>query len=779
MSFDRIPEAMKSYRQWVVWRYEETEGEKPTKVPYNPETGRMASVTDSSTWSTFEFAANAAKQSGHYSGLGFVLTADDPFAFIDLDAPPPHATENEAQTIMARQRTIYDEFQSYAELSPSGKGLHIIIHGELESGRKRSSIEIYSSGRYMTMTGDVYRDLPIVNCQTLLQSLWESMGKAPNTAMHHAGLDPEKGPDAQIIEWATNAANGEKFKDLYAGNWQKWYPSQSEADFALINILAFYTQNRAQVQRLFLSSGLAVREKSKRTDYLFSMLNRCFDRMLPPIDLEGLINDLKAVVDKQVQMRLDRADPDTLPPEGITAAPAPIAEDNPYTVPPGLVGMIAQYIYAQSPRPVAEIALAGALALVAGIAGRAYNVSGTGLNQYILLLAPTGSGKEAIHSGISKLMAAVMKTVPPANDFIGPAEISSAPALIKHLGNKSISFVSIVGEYGMMLKQMSGERASPHMLMLKRAQLDLYNKSGAGAVLRPTIYSDKDKNTTLLYAPAFSMIGESTPERFYETLNEEIIADGFLPRFTIIEYHGKRVELNESHGEIAPSKELVDALANLCVNCMQLNSRHQVVPVQAYPDAEDLFRQFNVFCDGKLNAADREVRRSLWNRAHIKAMKLAAEVAVGCNPYAPVITLDNANWAINLVLADVNNLLKQFEKGELGMGNEEVKQMTRAITICKEYVTRPWSEISGYKAGTMELHAEKVIPYSYIYKRLSQIAVFGNARIGARGAIRNILQTLVDRGDLAELTKADSINRFKTSAACYIITNAKAFSLGV
>lgn len=774
--FERIPDAMKAYRQWVVWRYEETEGEKPTKVPYNPETGRMASVTDSGTWSTFETARQAVLNSGFYSGIGFVVTEADPYAFIDLDAPPAHATSTEIATIKQRQAAIYDEFQSYAELSPSDKGLHIIIHGAIESGRKRSSIEIYSSGRYMTMTGNVYRDLPIVNCDTLLKTLWLSMGKAPNSSMHHAGLDPEKGPDNQVIEWATNAANGEKFKDLFAGNWQKHYPSQSEADFALINILAYYTQNRAQVQRLFLSSGLAVREKSKRTDYLFSMLNRCFDRMLPPIDLDGLIQDIKAIVDKQVQIRLDRAVIDPPPADGIMASAAPIAADNPYSVPPGLVGMVAQWIYAQSPRPVAEIALAGALSLIAGITGRAYNISGTGLNHYILLLAPTGSGKEAIHSGISKLMAQVIKTLPPAANFLGPAEISSAPALIKHLANTSISFVSIVGEYGMVLKQMAGERASPHILMLKRAQLDLYNKSGMGAVLRPTIYSDKDKNTTLLYAPAFSLIGESTPERFYETLSEDIIADGFLPRFTIIEYHGKRVELNESHGEVTPPPELVNALAELCINCIKLNNLHQVMHVQMYPDAEDLFRQFNVYCDDKLNSAEREVRRSLWNRAHIKAMKLAAKVAVGCQPYAPIITLENAHWAINLVLADVNNLLKQFEIGA-GMGNEEVKQMTRTLSICKEYVVRPWSEISGYKTGTMQLHAEKVIPYSYIYKRLAQIGIFGNSRIGARGAIRNILQTLVDRGDLAELTKADCVTRFQTSATCYIITNAKAFSL--
>jgi hypothetical protein len=36
------------------------------------------------------------------------------------------------------------------------------------------------------------------------------------------------------------------------------------------------------------------------------------------------------------------------------------------------------------------------------------------------------------------------------------------------------------------------------------------------------------------------MIGETTPERFYEVLDESMVAEGLLPRFLTIEYKGKR-----------------------------------------------------------------------------------------------------------------------------------------------------------------------------------------------------------------------------------------------
>lgn len=130
---------------------------------------------------------------------------------------------------------------------------------------------------------------------------------------------------------------------------------------------------------------------------------------------------------------------------------------SPYSVPPGFLGEIAQYFYAQAPRPVPEIALAGAIGLIAGICGRAYNVSNppAGLNLYTLLLAPTGTGKEAIASGVTALMKAIRQAIPASAEFIGPASIASPQALVKHLANTSPSFVSILGEFGLTMQQMA------------------------------------------------------------------------------------------------------------------------------------------------------------------------------------------------------------------------------------------------------------------------------------------------------------------------------------
>ena len=73
--------------------------------------------------------------------------------------------------------------------------------------------------------------------------------------------------DDEVLVKAREAANGAKFERLYSGDWSG-YLSQSEADQALCNLLAFWCRRDAeQMDRLFLLSGLANREKAKRADY--------------------------------------------------------------------------------------------------------------------------------------------------------------------------------------------------------------------------------------------------------------------------------------------------------------------------------------------------------------------------------------------------------------------------------------------------------------------------------------------------------------------------------
>ena len=450
---------------------------------------------------------------------------------------------------------------------------------------------------------------------------------------------------------------------------------------------------------------------------------------------------------------------------------------SPYTLPPGIVGAVAQFFLDAAPRPVPEIALAGAIGLLAGIVGRGYNVSNPriGLNQYVLVLAPTGTGKEAIASGSNALMKSVRSYVPAAVDFIGPGEIASSQAVTKYMASGKTSFVSMVGEFGIYLQQMVGIKAPPHLIGLRRFLLDAYNKSGEYGEIQPSIYSDKEKNTSAIQSPALSLIGESTPEKFYEGLNEGLIAEGLLPRFIVIEYHGERPSLNEEACS-APNSWLVEKLAELCRHCLELNRRGQPVEVQLTDEARLMFDDFNSYADEQIRGSG-EVTRQLWNRAHLKALKLAALVAVGWNPYMPTITPDFALWAIQLEKASIRNLLARFEAGEVGEMSSEDIRVKRVIGAIIAYCQKPWHELKSYDVRG-DLHEKRIVTYTYIHKKLAATAPFKkqNNQEPTR-LIKEALRTLVDRGDIVEISKVVMARDHQSNGLAYMVANHKAFGI--
>jgi hypothetical protein len=791
---------LRALRSWVLWKAIDVGAAKLSKVPFQPN-GQKASVTDPSTWSSFDEVCNSVS---NYSGIGFVFSADNPFAFIDLDQ-----TDNPEQ--LKRQQEIFKTFSSYSEVSPSGQGLHIIVKGKVPQGRRRNSIEVYSNERYATFTGNVYLNEPIRECQKELLELWESLGSEKPSVLSFES-QPEATSDAEIIRIASEAVNGNKFQALFSGEWAGLYPSQSEADFSLINMIAFYTKNKAQVARIFKQSVLGKRTKANRMDYIGPIVNRAFDRELPPIDMDALRIEVEKVTGESSLTVKPNAH--NIVNEGSNPSSPTIYNHNhnagvssngktddfgssdlgsiPNTptnlpavtknktggmeCPPGLLGEIAQFIYAAAPRPVPEIAIAAAIGLMAGICGRAYNVSSTGLNQYVLLLARTGRGKESIQSGISKLIAHVRQQVPSIEECIGPDEIASGPALYKYL-NKNPGFVSVLSEFGLRLASMSDGHGNGANVSLRRMILQLYAKSGFNDVAHPSVYSDKDKNVAAIPSPAFSILGESTPHTFYKNLNEEMISEGLLPRFLLIEYDGERVAENVNHAQAVPSNDLIDKLAQIAANAATVENSQprRVITVNFSDEARKISTAYSIQCDKFINnKSNNEVVVELWNRAHLKVLKLAAIVSVGINMWNPTIEREHIEWAIGMVDADIKTLTEKFESGKIGANTQEVKQIDEVTRVIKEYATVPWKDVAKYCSPKDEKpFKEKVIPYSYISRRLIGTAAFRMDKMGATFAIQRTLKILMDRDYIQELSRQQLKEKFGTTQKSYMMSNVK------
>lgn len=238
---DNIPQELKKVNQWVCWTGSD-------KIPKNPHSGGNAQSNNPETWSSFKQACDACDKY-NFDGIGFMF--GNGYFGVDLD----HCIDNV---------DFCDEFvetlQSYAEISKSGSGLHIICKGVLPEGsRRKGGVEMYSSGRYFICTGNIYNlnYREVIDCTETIKVLHNKYlpSSVPKAELRPVAIIDIS--DQEVIDKARNCKSGQLFNLLYSGLWEGIYNSQSEADLALCNQLAFWTRRNAeQMDRIFRSSRL-------------------------------------------------------------------------------------------------------------------------------------------------------------------------------------------------------------------------------------------------------------------------------------------------------------------------------------------------------------------------------------------------------------------------------------------------------------------------------------------------------------------------------------------
>ena len=287
-----IPDELKADNSWVLWRYVERDG-KRTKEPYQAN-GRRAKSNAPPTWATFDKVLEAFERGG-FDGIGFVFHEGNDFAGADID----DVTEDQA-------REWVEAFNSYVERSPSGNGLHIIIKAELPKGTKRKAGELYSSGRFFTVTGDTVREAPVREAQDVAEKYYSYLRKDDQKPPKRApvSLDSGASPDLdddEILRLLENARNGHEFAEIYAGSGK--FPSGSERDLSLANRVSFYTQSEDQVERIMRGSG-CVREKwDKHRTYLRDTIRKAVAGLTNTYSPPGVTNIATKRVSKKSELR--------------------------------------------------------------------------------------------------------------------------------------------------------------------------------------------------------------------------------------------------------------------------------------------------------------------------------------------------------------------------------------------------------------------------------------------------------------------------------------------
>lgn len=260
-----IPDELRECDQWVAWQPVVRDG-RATKVPINVRNSTLARTDHPEDWASFDEAVPYVRR--HQRGIGFVFAADDPYAGVDLDDCYDPATG----VVADWARFILWHLDTFADISPSGRGIKLWCRGAIPPGRRSwgGKHGLYDQRRFFTVTGR-----PLPGSPAAIEE------RADRLAELHRLLFPPAPPpiaspiitvpadltDDEVIARASECANGAKFRRLWQGD-VSGYGSQSEADAALVALLHYWVgDDEDRIDRLFRRSGLVRGKWEERADY--------------------------------------------------------------------------------------------------------------------------------------------------------------------------------------------------------------------------------------------------------------------------------------------------------------------------------------------------------------------------------------------------------------------------------------------------------------------------------------------------------------------------------
>ena len=485
-----------------------------------------------------------------------------------------------------------------------------------------------------------------------------------------------------------------------------------------------------------------------------------------------------------------------------------ISDNNALIVPPvssGLVYELVKWSYQSRIKPILEVSLASVLAIMSGICGKMFQLpTNAGLNNYIILCARSGIGKEGLHTTKNDIIYQMKQRYPMSRlkRHIIDDDFVSAQALVKRCAQEAgattgqkqnnfgipvelyVSFVNFQKEFGKILANMADNTRDAQAQGLRSQYLRLYTSSAKGDVLSGMSYSSSENNVSEVNAPAFSLVGETTIGGLADALTPTMAADGFLSRFLTITYKGKSVYQNYAGLNMPLPDYVLNELNNLCIDEDSLSGQSggesRFVTIQLSDQAKEFNDMIERWCMTMLDAAgDAEHYRQAWNRCQLKILKLAGVCAVSQNHNNPVINIQHMAWAMRLVMLDIANMYAMITNGDTNITlNSESTMAGAVMETCGSFIKEKsmivlcnatnlsWDVIKKMKEA-------RIVPLKYLHFILSKQKVFSRYRFGYTKAVSSAIERLCADGSLETVPKSMAFNLYRTKGACYKILDQR------
>jgi hypothetical protein len=404
--------------------------------------------------------------------------------------------------------------------------------------------------------------------------------------------------------------------------------------------------------------------------------------------------------------------------------------------PNGMLGELARDAYDMARFQYREVAIVSAIGLVAGIVGRKFNVSNTGLNLYLTLIMQSGMGKDAISEFVHRTLYGLNEHGN-ASSFAGPVRFTGPKGVIKSL-DTARSQVCVFTEAGLLLKSKSGDKEG-----LARVLLSLYGRSGWGQYSGSEIFSKDEDMIKSLHAPALTIINEATPETLLEAFDSDIYLErGDLPRQSIYRVHGRKPYPNiNTRLELSPDS--LDKLKHLTAMCSKIQSVEdfKVHSMQFHPS---ILNEVNEYAHYLVDIENEQrgsnpLKSLMASRMWLKAAKFSAIAAVYNNDHV-TIHQDDWKWGLSMVEYEMGGI-ESFFSGSKKHSEEEVE----IAVVCGKILN------NRYKSAKMQSSTQdrkRGIVSRYAIRQAAQnLMVFKTAQqtLG-RHRIDYIIDRMIDDG---------------------------------
>jgi hypothetical protein len=367
---------------------------------------------------------------------------------------------------------------------------------------------------------------------------------------------------------------------------------------------------------------------------------------------------------------------------GPVAMPKPANDPlpmNPFTAQAagGLMGQLTDWILNTSRRKSPEFAVMASIAFMSAFYGRrVVGPTGCGVNLYLAGIAGPGFGKEA---PLQRLVCALNESG--MAFLVGAGEVSSSSAIEKILRRKP-AVVMPWDEIGDVLEAINARGPGNWAATIRKAMLELYSKSTGVWFGKET--TDEERIGTPIHCPSLTVIGTSTPTRFYGGMSDKNLNDGFAARIIFISPAARPVRGNPKDDGISLPSELRDAIKNAqdvfpwpgqlsSTTWRTAETKPGLVKVSWHDDAAE--RTWLDLEDWQESETERdETRDGIVGRLAENAVRLATLRALSRDPAHAAVSVADVEWARAIMMRSIAAVDDGVAKYMTGSAFEELCQ---------------------------------------------------------------------------------------------------------